>query len=276
MEQGGTLYGVFQYVRPACGQGSGVFLQPVEENGVFHDSYLYHLRKARAFEGEGLGVQKEEVVQGGPGHGEGAQIVFLPHEIDAVFDAYAGIRLGEGGGGHAQQADAAVGGGGRKARHVQKGSAAHGDDMGMTVDPRFHDVAQGRFPSGKGGFGRLPARYGPAPGIVRCSGPFREVAVDVRREGGVEPFQSFFHQDEDAASLSLLHQPGQCVVFRPENPVGEGDPVGKIQMDVQRVEGHFRTYAVKRRRIGTAGSVPAEYGNGPHLDEAVRLGRLLL
>ena len=51
MEQGGTLYGVFQYVRLACGQGSGVFLQPVEENGVFHDGHFHHLRKARAFEG---------------------------------------------------------------------------------------------------------------------------------------------------------------------------------------------------------------------------------
>lgn len=93
---------------------------------------------------------------------------------------------------------------------------------------------------------------------------------------GVEPFQSFFHQDEDAASLSLLHQPASASFSGRKTPVGEGDPVGKIQMDVQRVEGHFRTYAVKRRRIGTAGSVPAEYGNGPHLDEAVRLGRLLL
>ena len=77
----------------------------------------------------------------------------------------------------------------------RKGPSAHGNDMGMAVNPRFHDVAQARFPRGKGGFGRLPARYGPAPGIARCSGPFREVAVDVRREGGVEPFQSFFHQD---------------------------------------------------------------------------------
>ena len=157
MEQGGTLYGVFQYVRPACGQGSGVFLQPDEENGVFHDSYLYHLRKARAFEGEGLGVQKEEVVQGGPGHGEGDQIVFLPHEIDAVYDAYAGIRLGEGAV-HAA-ADAAEGSAYRsppRPERLRRPRRRYGNDGRSPL----HDVAQGASRL-KGGLAASP------PGTVR-------------------------------------------------------------------------------------------------------------
>ena len=60
--------------------------------------------------------------------------------------------------------DAAVGGGGGKARYVQKRPASHGNDVGMAVDARFHNVAEGLFPRGNAGFGRFPARNGTAAG----------------------------------------------------------------------------------------------------------------
>jgi hypothetical protein len=84
--------------------------------------------------GRGRDSRNTSVVQDGRGAGKGAKEVFGAFKIDGVFDADAGVALGEGGGGDADMTDAAVEEGGGQAGGIEEGAAADGEAIGMAAD----------------------------------------------------------------------------------------------------------------------------------------------
>ncbi len=110
--------------------------QVVQQLGILQQGHLHRLGKSAHKIPLAKAVQQARVVDHPPGGGEGSHPVFLAKQVDAVFDSHAGIGLSQGGGGQADQANAAVGDGGGKADRVQHRSAPNHNHVTAAVQVR--------------------------------------------------------------------------------------------------------------------------------------------
>ena len=182
------------------------------------------------------------VVQDGPGRGERAQQVLRAGVVDGVLDPDAGIALGEGGGGHAHEAHAAVEQRGRQAGGVEERAAADRDAERMAANvpgaQRREHPADGR--------GRLldvlTARQDQrGPHQLQRLGVGFEIGADLLRQAGQGGLDALVQQDEApvaAGNAAARQRVPQRAVARREQMPGERDGKVVADDDALHVDGH--------------------------------------
>ena len=146
----------------------------LEEGAVADDGDFEGLGDAGEPVAVGEGAEEFEVVEDREGGGEGADGVFS-EIIDGIFDADAGIVLGEHGGGDTDQAEATVDEGGGESDGIEDGSAADDDDVGLAVHAEFEELAEDGFDVSEAVFGGLTRWNG-----LRGCGEFEGGGVGVK------------------------------------------------------------------------------------------------
>jgi hypothetical protein len=159
VEFGAAVDEGFDEFELAVAEVGGVLFDPGEEAGIADEGHLEAFDAAGAEVMFGEGLEEFEIVDNGGGWGEGADEVLFTEEVDTVFDAYAGVGLGEGGGGEAEVAAAAVGGGGGEADDIEQRAAAEGEDPGVAIDASAMDFLVERVEDGGVVFGGFAAGY---------------------------------------------------------------------------------------------------------------------
>ena len=140
-----TLDDVVGQGRIALPQHVGTLADQTVEPGVFQQAHLDRFAQPAAPLAVVECVQQGEVIYDGPWHGEGTNEVLLAEHVHAVLHTDARVGLCERGGGHADQADATVSGRGREADHIEHRTAADHEDVAVSIDVVFVDLAEECF-----------------------------------------------------------------------------------------------------------------------------------
>lgn len=224
----------------------GVVFDGFEEFGVANAGDFDGFDVAGAFVAGAEGGEELEIVHDGVGRGECADEILLSEGVDAIFDADAGIILTQRGGGNADMADAAMGGGRSQADHVEKGAAADADDVGVAVDVVAIDLGMDFGDVKVGVLGALAALDDHGLGDeAELFGVGGEIDFDVACEVGLGVGEGFVEDDEDFVTAFLGavdHHVAEEGVFGIEHAVGEMDLVAKTDLngafDVRQLHGH--------------------------------------
>ena len=120
-------------------------LDRFEEWRVANERDFHRFDITGAFVAGREGGEQFKIVDDGKGRGKGADEIFFAKGVDAILHAHAGIVLAEGGGGKADVAHAAMGGGGGQTDHVEQCPAAHRHDI-ASGDPDDSDRPANGFP----------------------------------------------------------------------------------------------------------------------------------
>ena len=134
VEEGAALEDAADGGEVAGGDFGGGAFDGTEKGGVLDGGDFDGFGDAVEQERQREGVEEVGVVEDGPGWGEGAEEILGARKVDGVFDADAGVALGEGGGGDADEADSAVEEGGGESGGIEEGAAADGDAEGVAAD----------------------------------------------------------------------------------------------------------------------------------------------
>ncbi len=242
VEEGAALQDAADGGEVAAGDFGGGAFDGTEEGGVLDGGDFEGFGDAVEEEGEGEGIEEGGVVEDGPGGGEGTEEVFGAGEVDGVLDADAGVALGEGGGGDADKADAAVEEGGGESGGVEKGAAADGDAEGVAADV---PGLQSRQHLPEGAVGLLD-------GFAAGENPWRADQMHDVGVGG-EVSADFFRQIRESREGTLVQQNEATVgaggsaadqgiaqdgIARREQIMGEDDGELVVDFDALEVEAH--------------------------------------
>jgi hypothetical protein len=108
-------------------------MEPFEERTVADQRHFHGLGDARTAIARRQGVEPLIVVDHGKGRREGAEEVLASVPVDRVLDSDARVVLGENRGGHANQAETAVGGGGCEAHRIEDRAPADREHEGVAT-----------------------------------------------------------------------------------------------------------------------------------------------
>jgi hypothetical protein len=198
VEAGGAMDEGLEGGEVALVEEGCMIFDPVEEGGIADEGDFDGFDSAGAEVAWGEGGEEGRVVDDCVRGGEGADEVFFQEGVEAVFDADAGVSLGECGGGEAEVSAAAVGDGGGEAGEVEEGAAADGDDPGVTVDVALMDLGEQGFGGGEVVFGGFASGEDEGWAGELDGGVVLEVGGDFIGEGGAGGGEAGVEGDEGA------------------------------------------------------------------------------
>ena len=167
----------------AIAQGGGAVAEPVEEGGILDDGDLEGLGGTADPVALGERGQEGKIVQHGKGRGKRAHEVLHAVLVHAVLDAHARVVLGQRGGGHSDEAQAAMDDRRGEANHVQHAAAADGNDKTLAVQVQVAHGPHGVAHGGPAGLGRFAAgNHRGRSAQFQLAGPRVEVLLDVLQQ----------------------------------------------------------------------------------------------
>ena len=229
------------------GEFFGIRLELGEEGGVADTGDLHGLNVTAAFIVRLEGIEEFEIVDDGMGRGEGADEILFAEGVDAVFDADARIRLGEGGGGDADEAHAAMGGGGGEAGDIEQRTAADGNEVGVAVNVVPVQVGLYFVDEDRRIFGVLAAADEERrPDELEAGGAHAEIDVNALFEFGLGLREGVIEEDEDLSRGGIGEGVSQNRIIRGEDVFGEEDAQLPTDLDGAFNDGH--SFNLKRAR----------------------------
>ncbi len=218
----------------------------VKEVGVDGGPVLDHLGHAAAELLPGQGAEHVRVDEHGPRLVEGADQVLALGQVHAGLAAHRAVHLGEQGGGHLHERNAAKVDRGEEPGHVAGHAAAQGEDGVAAVKAALGQVAGQSFDGGQ-----VLARLAVGKG--------EQLAVDtrgaerIRHLPAVERPDHVVADDRPAPADARLGQPGP---HRVEHAAADDDRVTPLpQADLHRFRSHTRFPCV-RKSSGPCGRRP--------------------